>query len=146
MISILYNISCSMEKLGKPFHRSALLCGVALLLIAASTSTRPTEAGVMPEVGFAAFTIVTCLQDTPLVSPKVTGVDPVPETPIPAVLEECASDGNSSCGGCISAILTSINAPAGGVTVTHQTTQTKPRRKGGTLHHFTITCDVALKL
>jgi len=141
MRSILYNISCSMEKLGKPFHRSALLCGVALFLITSYTS--PSAQGEvhivqipLAEGEFAPFTLVTCVQETPFSLPTVSLIDPA----TPAVEEECASDGNSSCATCISAILIGLDAKADvlGYTVTHQMYPTKPRGKRGTLHHFTI--------
>lgn len=100
MIAISYTVSRSMAKLGKPFSRAALLCGVYLLLITSCTNTASTEAEQTPQL--AAFTIVTCMQDDPADPPTVANVDPA------GPLEECAS--GNSCGECITAILNDLSS------------------------------------
>jgi len=140
MISILYNISCSMEKLGKPFSIAALLCGGALLFLASCTTPGSTQ--TTTPVAVVGFTLVTCVQeaqvDEPVVwiCPTVANVDP----PRPDV-EECVPD--SRCGGCIAALLgfteeeLTLETPARARLFTHTTTEVR----GDLVHSFgLITC------
>lgn len=136
MISILYNISCSMEKLGKPFGIAALLCGVALLLI---TSCDTPGSAQTTTPGVLGFTLVTCVQEVQpedlsdvteciripgiiICDPTVANVDPARPD-----VEQCAT--GSSCGLCISTLLQlteeelTLEAPARAFTHTHTTTE-----------------------
>jgi len=137
MISILYNISCSMEKLGKPFSIAALLCGGALLFLASCTTPGSTQTTTPKILG---FTLVTCVQEVQpeelgtgtgpciiidghhICEPTVANVDP------PRLdLEECVFD--SRCGDCITALLgvtdveLTLETPARAFTHTHTTTE-----------------------